>query len=265
MDRPDIEHLTKSQIVLLTMLVAVVSSTATAIVTVSLVEQAPPEITQTVNRIVERTVERIVPTEVPVEVRSNPEVAVVKEGDLIAANAEKNVKYMVRLYAGSSTSTASIRGIAVVVKREGVFITDGSLATAGEKFTAQAYDGTTFSVVPLETTSSSSPFLYLKVVDSSTTPASFPVPTFFDPNTIRLGATAFSLSGKERPAISIGFIRDLIPEKQGGKVIATTMNAEDTLFGSPIFLASGELIGIHTSDAYQKDRGGFTPLPVTTQ
>lgn len=267
MDKPDIEHLTKSQIVLLTLLVAVVSSVATAIVTVALIEQAPPEITQTVNRIVERTVERIVPTEVPVEVKSDPEVAVVKEGELIAESAEKNVKYLVRIYAGSATTSSSLRGVGVVVKREGIFVTDASLLSAGEKFIAQTYDGTSFPVTPIDSTSStsSSPLLYLKAVESSTTPATFPIPTFIDAATLKLGATAFSLSGKERPQIAIGFVRDLIPDKETGRVIATTMNAEDTLFGSPLFLASGEFAGIHTSAAYQKDRGGFTPLPTTTR
>src|SRR4029077_18213268 len=53
----DIEKLTKSQIVLLTLLVSFVTSIATGIVTVSLMDQAPPAIAQSVSRIVEHTVE----------------------------------------------------------------------------------------------------------------------------------------------------------------------------------------------------------------
>ena len=56
----DMEHLSKSQIVLLTLLVSFVTSIATGIVTVSLMDQAPPAIAQTVNRIIERTVEKVV-------------------------------------------------------------------------------------------------------------------------------------------------------------------------------------------------------------
>src|ERR1700754_2442019 len=58
----DLEHLTKHQIVLLTLLVSFVTSIATGIVTVSLVNQAPSGVTRTINQIVEHTVEKVVPS-----------------------------------------------------------------------------------------------------------------------------------------------------------------------------------------------------------
>lgn len=55
----NIEELSKSQLLLLTILVNFVTSIATGILTVSLLDQAPPVVTQTVNRIVQETVQTI--------------------------------------------------------------------------------------------------------------------------------------------------------------------------------------------------------------
>ena len=55
------EHLTKSQLVLLVLLVSFITSVVTGIVTVTLVNQAPQPITQTVGKILEKTIEKVVP------------------------------------------------------------------------------------------------------------------------------------------------------------------------------------------------------------
>lgn len=59
----ELEKLTASQIVLLCLLISFVTSIATGIVTVTLLEQSPQPIVQQINNIVERTVERVVPGE----------------------------------------------------------------------------------------------------------------------------------------------------------------------------------------------------------
>ena len=53
------EQLTKQQIVLVTLLVGFVTSITTGIVTVSLMNQSPKGVSQTITQVVERTIERV--------------------------------------------------------------------------------------------------------------------------------------------------------------------------------------------------------------
>ncbi len=69
------DHLTKTQIVLLVLMVSFVTSLVTGIVTVTLVNQAPPPITQTLSNVIEKTIEKVVPMQnqtASVQQPSNP-------------------------------------------------------------------------------------------------------------------------------------------------------------------------------------------------
>ncbi|MEW5907714.1 MAG: trypsin-like peptidase domain-containing protein [Patescibacteria group bacterium] len=55
------ENLTKTQVILLVLLVSFITSFATGIVSVTLMDQAPPPLTQTINRVVEKTIEKVAP------------------------------------------------------------------------------------------------------------------------------------------------------------------------------------------------------------
>ena len=60
----DVKDLNKTQLILLALLLSFVTSIATGITTVTLMEQAPSSVTVPINRIIKQTVEKIVPATV---------------------------------------------------------------------------------------------------------------------------------------------------------------------------------------------------------
>lgn len=101
----NIEDLNKTQLLLLTILVNFVTSIATGVLTVSLLDQAPPTVIQTVNRIVDHTIETVT-TEVPVA--GNAPSSVPSSEDLLtAALAENGARSVDILRAGSDDAAAA--------------------------------------------------------------------------------------------------------------------------------------------------------------
>ena len=89
------EDLNQRQLVLLVILVSFVTSIATGIITVSLLDYAPPIVTQKVERVIERTVEYVSPKEeeqeeAPVtEIREIVEQRIIDRGDDIIIETDK--------------------------------------------------------------------------------------------------------------------------------------------------------------------------------
>jgi hypothetical protein len=97
----DLEHLTKGQIILLTLLVSFMTSIATGIITVSLMAQMPAPITQTINRVVERTLERVVEKKTDAQgvVTTKEKTVVVKETDLISGAVQAALPSLAAVYS----------------------------------------------------------------------------------------------------------------------------------------------------------------------
>ncbi len=103
----DIEDLNKTQLLLLTILVNFVTAIATAVLTVSLLDQAPPTVTQTINHIVERTVETAAQTTQIPGIVTKQTTVIIKDEDLLSAAIAANAARTVYIYA-QSTSTPAI-------------------------------------------------------------------------------------------------------------------------------------------------------------
>jgi hypothetical protein len=128
----NIEDLTKTQLLLLTILVNFVTSIGTGVLTVSLLDQAPPTVIQTVNRIVDHTIETVA-TEVPV-IRGGSSGPTTEEL-LTTAIAELSARTVKINRTGSDNQI----GIGVYVpSSRSVFTTDGLPGTVAIAFS----DGT---------------------------------------------------------------------------------------------------------------------------
>ncbi|MEA2701518.1 MAG: serine protease Do [Candidatus Parcubacteria bacterium] len=106
----DIEDLSKAQLLLLTVLVNFVVSIATGVLTVSFLDQAPANITQTVNRIVDHTVETI---STPIQVATTavkPTPAAPSGEQLLTTAISASVNRTVLIHRGATTTPAILYG-----------------------------------------------------------------------------------------------------------------------------------------------------------
>ena len=240
----DVEHLNRTQIILLTLLVSFVTSIATGIVTVSLLDQAPKEVTQTINRVVERTVERVVP-EVGKQVATVKETTlVVKEEDLITSSIEKNRTALVRIVAASLALPdlpAEVVAVGVAADKNGTVATARAIFAEGFSYTALLPSGETATLKVLNATSTSSVALLALGKTDALSPGAFAggVP--------KLGQSAIALSGASRTSVATGIISGLLM----GEVATTTLAfiqaniaPADALPGSPLLNIFGEVVGI---------------------
>ncbi len=247
----DIEHLTKHQIVLLAFLVGFVTSIATGIVTVSLMDQAPPSVTRTINQIVERTVEKVVPAAMPVSQSAAAASAtvikettvVVKNDDLVAQSINSVQKGVVRIVSLNDRSTLVARGVAIDAK--GVILSDrGSLEPLGTvNFEAILPSGERVpAVMRIPVGTSTIAVLDLQMATSSGKLTAVPIA---DAGKLQLGGSVIRIGGSGADTVGTGVIAKL-PDSHSGVIQATVVS---TTPGSMIINSFGELIGITTSDS----------------
>ena len=279
------ESLNKQQLILLALLVSFVTSLATGIVTVSLMDQAPPGFTQTINRVVEKTIERVVqePTKQAVAVVTK-ETVVVKADDAIIGAIEKNTGSIVRIKEITGDGVSSFAGLGLVVSREGLIAADISVAyrktdsvgnTIAKSYQGVFPDGRVF---PLNIVSSSQErgliFLSPIVQDKEKGVYRFTPPQFFVGELI-LGQAVIVISGDDSNSVSTGIISNLVqktiskaadtgtsPTSATTKeliAIKTDIRSSDLVLGSVLLNLSGEVIGMNAG-LQSVSRNTFVPI-----
>jgi len=135
----DIEELNKTQIILLTLLVSFITSIATGIVTVSLMNQAPKVVTDTVHKVIEKTVERVVPGEQKATIIKNTETIIVSDQDFVIKAIEKNSNSLVRVFSSVKDKEGKDQidfvSLGVICSEQGGILVDGkNLSKEGNYF-----------------------------------------------------------------------------------------------------------------------------------
>src|SRR6478609_5722627 len=113
------EDLTKTQIILLTLLVSFITSIATGIITTSLLATAPPGVTQTIDRVIEHTIESSSPNPTTASPTTVREVTVVKEDDAVTSAIDLGEQSLVRIEAPGSDGALSFYALGVIVSQSG--------------------------------------------------------------------------------------------------------------------------------------------------
>jgi hypothetical protein len=224
----NIDDLSKSQLLLLTLLVNFVMSIATGIVTVSLLDVAPATVTQTVNRIVEHTVETIVPaSQGAAAVTAQP-----TEEDLLVSAISGNLARTVNVYAESTTTPSLAQGIYLSKSRAVVVLSDSDLP----KNAIVGFQNGSSAEVSI---SRSDEKLTVYGFGDTTALPSAPATTLLAPTDLKQGQAVIAIT-QDGSAVT-GIVSKII-----GEIISTTLPV--TPKGAAAVSLSGGLIGIGTGD-----------------
>lgn len=228
----NIEDLSKTQLLLLTILVNFVTAIATAVMTVSLLDQAPPTVTQTVNRIVERTVESAAQVTPPIPgIVTKETTVVIKDEDLLSAAIGADAARTVYIRKGATTTPVLAVGTYLPKARAVVTATTEGLP---KEATISFPDGTSVEA------SLSKPGATLTVYGFSDTAVlpSAPSPDLIAAASLKQGQTLVALT-RDGSAVT-GIISKV--DAEGIRANVTNIPA-----GAAAVNISGDVIGIATA------------------
>jgi len=154
------EDLTKTQLVLLTLFVSFITSIATGIVTVTLLNEAPPEITRTINRVVEKTIEKVVQGNI---LPPTKEVVFVSEESEIPKAARVGLSKIFKL--GSSGALNASLQTAFLVKPYDVLVTTAEAVT-DRSLAYAVFDGVSERPVEILAVNTEKNFAVLKLKEA---------------------------------------------------------------------------------------------------
>ena len=258
----DLEQLTKTQLILLALLLSFVTSIATGIVTVTLMDQAPTDVTRTINRVVEKTVERVVPGETKIVERIK-EISNPTQSDLAVGAIDKNRAILVKLINESGEILSkgffvSVGGDAVLLAPDDAKEGDKfSLVWLGEKSASSTpiavivskidIVGGAMFVTPIEKLQAKYPFVSMK---QAIVPA--------------IGQQVISIGQDARLGITVEFsnVVALIDTdgKEGERRFIISGSGGEAFVGGPVLDIEGRVLGFQLGEVAESKDSAVLPL-----
>jgi S1-C subfamily serine protease len=257
------EDLTKHQLILIVLLITFVTSIATGIITFTLLQQAPVEVTQQISRVVERTIERVVPAEgQPTKVTTT---VVVNEEDRVLESISKNEKSIVRIKTTGADGTEVVAGLGLVVSADGIVVLDLRSYNAASGYNISFFDGKTYPSGKVFIDSEKGlVFMKTIILQSENPKYTFYPATFGDSDGLKIGQTLVAISGRDSNAASIGRIYQLTfgEDKKTVKNIISDIKISKSHLGSPALNLSGEVVGLEAPFNESETEYSYIPINI---
>lgn len=238
------EDLTKTQIVLLVLLISFITSIATGVITSALLAQAPEGVTQTINRVVEHTIETVVPSATTTEVTH--EVTVIKEDDAISAAIAQVQKGVVRINVRAGDGSQMFYALGAIVTKDGFVVSDGQGLVLDGTYAAIMPDGTQIPAAVYSRSEDQSLAVF-KLMSGNANQTYTPITlAAADP---KLGQTVIAFEGTKDIGVGVGRV-SMLATASGTKVVKTIQTdiaSRGETAGGPLVDLTGQLIGIKSS------------------
>ena len=265
------EDLNRQQVILLTLFVTFVTSIATGIVTVSLMDQAPTGATNTVERVIERTVADATGNDTSSNTASAASASAQANPTDIrarAVNIASNSLVRIALQDPSGNGSSTVTGIGVIVSKKGLILTDKSAVAVFGSYVAMLPDGKNVPVAIIQSQDNGD-IVFLAVALAQSAGETF-TPAVFAPttgtNAPALGQSVVVLSGSDSTTVDEGYIRrintntDAVTSTTTLAGYTTSITSSSTIIGSLLFNFSGQLVGIKTFSLNTSGSDNYYPI-----
>ncbi len=245
------EELTKTQIVLLTLLVSFVTSIATGIVTVALVDQSSQGVGQTIQTVVEKTIQTVIPgtkaTSTDTVKVASPGAIIptpsVSESDLMVSAVSRAAPALVRIKQINTEPAYGFVGLGLIVSPKGLVIADKSLnESVNASYWAVFPDGKTATLTRATLNGSSTSVALFSI--GTSTGVKLTSAVFGDSSKLALGQKILAISGADRNTVITGIISSFDKNDSSPTYIKPDFKVTDLVYGSILLNLNGEIVGI---------------------